>query len=140
MKFFFLFLLVSYALAAETLPQGRLQTLLPAPLNEFKINSTTISQIEGRLGKAHLVEGQDYYWEQNKLKYAIKITLDQNKTLTSIHYTFTKKRPSIKELGEIDSKKFTPSPTQKNYYQFNEKSGEVILEPLTKTIYSVKIW
>lgn len=139
MRYLYLFTLFSYITLAEIPVEGKFQSLLPEPLNQYKIKSTTLSQIEEQLGKAHLVEGSDYYWEREKLKYALKLSFD-NKLLTTIHYTFPSNRPKLLKLEELDLNKLRPSLVQKNYSVLREKNSEVTIEPVTKTIYSIKIW
>ena len=138
-----LLLFLSLNSLAATSWQEEAKSLLPPPLSAFTSGVTTLATVEKALGKAQLVNGSKHYWERDGLKYALEITF-KSKRLTSLHFTFTGNRPSFEKiLKKVDLKKFGPHPTDGKsagrYLKFNEKNSEIILDPLSKTVYSVRL-
>lgn len=95
------------------------------------------------MGKPALVEKENHYWVRGGLKYALKLSFDQNGILKAIDYTFTEKWPALEKLGPIDSKKLLPYPTDGKsagrFLLYKEKGSEVLIDPITKTIQGVKL-
>lgn len=142
-KFVVMLLFVSINLFADDSWKKQVQILLPSPLEKLQPHKTTLKDIEKLLGKAHLVEDQNYYWEQGGLKYALKIRINNKKVLTSFHYTFTGIKPEIKQiLRQIPLEKFKPYPASGSaagrYLIYKDKNAELIVDPVTKTIHSVQ--
>ena len=117
--------------------------LLPTPLNNLKINVTNKSEVEQRLGKPDLVEGSYHYWEREGLKYALRLSYDKKAVLNSIHFTFTTNKPSIDKLDLKQTDKLVPYPAKGKsagrFFLHKEKNAEVIIDPISKTIHTVKI-
>ncbi len=129
--------------SADTSWQEEVKSLLPPPLSAFTAGVTTLATVEKALGKAQLVNGSKHYWERDGLKYALEMTF-KSKKLSSLHYTFTGNRPSfINVIKKIDLKDFGPHPSSGRsagrFLKYKEKSSELILDPLSKTIYSVRL-
>lgn len=133
---FFLVLLSLSAMAS-------IQDLLPAPLSEFTLQRTTLKEVEKKLGRADLVEGNKYYWEREGLKYALELSFDKKSTLQSIHFTFTSHRPSVEKLNLKDVSALKPYPTTGRsagrFLLHKEKNTEVMIDPISKTIHTVKL-
>jgi hypothetical protein len=90
------------------------------------------------LGKAHLVKGTKLYWERDGLKYALELTV-KSKILKSMHYTFTGTKPSLELLkGSINLKNFKPH-QKGRFLKLEDKGSELIIDPISKTIYSVRL-
>lgn len=142
MKFVFLLIFAaSTTFAASTLKE-RAPKLLPTPLNELITHKTTLSEVEKKIGKAHFIEGSDYFWERDGFKYALKLSFNNKYLLDSIHYTFASEKPSLDKLGKIDTKKLVPYSSngkETRYMVLKENNLEVVIDPLTKNIYSVKV-
>lgn len=138
----FLIFTLSSAFAAPTTLKDKAHDLLPSPLKDFKTHKTTLSEVEKKLGRAQLIDGNDYFWEKDGLKYALKLSFDNKFLLDSIHYTFAGEKPKLEKLGSFDSKKLEPylsgGKTSK-YMVLKENKSEVVINPLDKTIYSVKL-
>ncbi len=123
--------------------QQEVKTFLPKPISEFKTRQTTLTEVEKNLGKAQHIQGTRYYWEKDGLKYALELTFESN-VLTSLHYTFTGKKPDLILLQKhINLKNFTPFPTEGKsigrFLKLEEKGSELIIDPVSKTIYSVRL-
>lgn len=136
-------LLLSFNSFAGSSWQEEVKSLLPPPLSTFVSGTTTLKDVTKALGKAQLVNGSKHYWEQGGLKYALEITFKANK-ISSINYTFTGKRPELKILlDKIKLEEFTPHPTSGKsagrFLKLQENGAELILDPLSKTIYSVRL-
>jgi len=117
--------------------EDKLRATLPAPLNAAIIGKSTIKELESRMGKPHLVEGSKRYWIKDGLKYAVVLTFKNNK-LSTIHYTFTSNKPSVDIIyADISKKSFEPYNT--TYFIHRSASTEVVIDPNSKTIYSVRI-
>lgn len=143
-KFVVMLLFISINLFADDSWKKQVQTLLPSPLEKLQPHKTTLRDIEKLLGKAHLVEDQNYYWERDGLKYALKITVNKKKILTSLHYTFTSKRPEMKQvLSNLSLEQFKPYPgsgsASGRYLIYKDKNAELIIDPVSKTIHSVQL-
>ena len=137
-------LLLPFTLFASTTWRNSAQRLLPDPLQKFELHKTSLSEVEKKLGTADLIEGNKYYWEKDGLKYALQLTFNQKKILKTLHYTFTKDAPSVdKVIEQIDLKKFGPHPAEgRSIGRFlitREKDGELIIDPVSKTIHTVKL-
>ncbi|MBA2406207.1 MAG: hypothetical protein H0V66_15635 [Bdellovibrionales bacterium] len=122
--------------------QQTVRSLLPSPLLDFTPGKTSLKQVEKKLGKAQLVQGSNYYWERNGLKYAIELTF-KNKLLQSMHFTFSDK-PKVEILKEeIKIKDFRPYPqagkSTGRFLKLIQNGDELIIDPISKTIYSVKL-
>lgn len=142
MKTLFLLIFIGTSAYAGTTWKDKAHELLPTPLNAFQTHKTTLSEVEKKLGKAHLVEGQDYYWERDGLKYALKLSFDNKYLLHTIHYTFVNDKPKLEKLGKIDTKKLEPylsSGKSTSFMLLKENNSEVVIDPLNKNIYSVKL-
>lgn len=142
MKSLFLLIFIGTFAYAGTSLRDKTQDLLPSPLNGFETHKTTLSEVEKKLGKAHLVEGSDYYWEKDGLKYALKLSFNNKFQLDVIHYTFASEKPKLEKLGQIDTKKLEPyvsSGKTTSYMVLKENNSEVVIDPLNKNIYSVKM-
>lgn len=133
----------TFSVLASSALKENLQGILPSPIKNFNIKSTSLSEVEKSLGKAHLVEGSKHYWERDGLKYALELSFDNKLILKSIHFTFTGKRPSLKEAGNINTKKLTPYPEKGKasgrFLVLKESDSELVIDPLSKTIHTVKI-
>lgn len=142
MKLLILSIFISSSVFAGVALKEKAHDLLPSPLKEFKTHKTTLSEVEKKLGKAHLIEGNDYYWEKDGLKYALKLSFDNKYLLDTIHYTFVTEKPQLEKLGAIDTKKLEPyvsSGKTSKYMVLKENKSEVVIDPLDKTVYSVKV-
>jgi hypothetical protein len=121
----------------------KIKPLLPSPLNSFELNKTKLSEVEKALGPAALKEKENHYWVRGGLKYALKLSFDQNNVLKSLDFTFTEKWPPLEKLGPIDTKKLLPYPSDGKsagrYLLFKEKGSEVLIDPATNTIQGVKL-
>ena len=128
---------------ATTSWQQEVKSLLPKPISEFKPRQTTLKEVEKNLGKAQHIQGSKYYWEKDGLKYALELTFESN-VLTSLHYTFTGKKPDLMILQKhINLKNFTPYPKEGKsigrFLKLQEQGSELIIDPVSKTIYSVRL-
>lgn len=135
--------LFSFAVFAAPTWQEKTKSTLPAPLQEFIPGKTKLKDIEKRIGKAQQIKGTKYYWEFDKFKYALELTI-QSKTLKSMHFTFTKDKPHIDLIQNvIQIQKFTPYPKEGKstgrYLKLEENGSELIIDPVSKTIYSVRL-
>lgn len=136
--------LFSFGLMASTSWKSTLHENLPAPLSSFRPHQTTLKEVQALMGKADLVEKNSYYWEKDGLKYALQLTFNQKKILTSLHYTFTKNKLSLDTIkDQIDLKRFSPYPTEGKsagrYLISKEKDVELTIDPISKTVRSVKL-
>ena len=114
-----------------------------SPLQEFESGKTTLKDIEAKLGKAALTEGNKRYWKRDGLKYALELTFEHD-TLQSLHYTFTGKKPSLDILkGSIDITKFAPYPASGKsagrFLKLTDKNAELTIDPVSKTIQTVRL-
>lgn len=130
--------------SAETSWKTQVLKLLPSPLSQLQPQKTTLTDIEKLLGKAHLVEGKDYYWEREGFKYALKLTVNDKKILTTLHYTFSGERPSLDQLkAKLPLSEMRPYPTHGKaagrFLIYKEKNAELIIDPVSKTIHSVQL-
>jgi hypothetical protein len=130
------FLFIS-SLAQADIWETKAHAILPAPLRELIIGKSTIEAAKKNLGKPGLVEDQKYFWEENNFKYAVVLTFNK-KVLQSIHYTFTKHAPKIDVL-EIDSNDKNFESYNSKYLRLKKNSREIVIDPIKRTIYSVKI-
>jgi hypothetical protein len=138
-----LVLFLSFNTLAETSWQEEVKSLLPPPLSTFTAGVTTLDTVQKSLGKAQLVNGSKYYWERGGLKYALEISF-KSKKLSSIHFTFTGNRPSFENvIKKVNLKNFAPHPSKGKsagrFLKYKEKNSELTLDPLSKTIYSVRL-
>lgn len=143
-KFLIFSLFVALNVLAETSWKTQVQNLLPPPLSQLQPQKTTLTEIEKLLGKAHLVEGKDYYWERDGLKYALKLSVNEKKILTTLHYTFTSEKPALDKLKtKIPVSKMRPYPTHGKaagrFLLYKENNAELIIDPVSKTIHSVQL-
>ena len=139
----FIALFICLNVFATTSWQQEVKSLLPKPISEFKPRQTTLKEVEKNLGKAQHIQDSKYYWEKDGLKYALELTFESN-VLTSLHYTFTGKKPDLMILHKhINVKNFTPYPKEgKSFGRFlklQEQGSELIIDPVSKTIYSVRL-
>ncbi len=139
----FIALFICLNVFATTSWQQEVKSLLPKPISEFKPRQTTLKEVEKNLGKAQLVQGSKYYWEKDGLKYALELTFESN-VLTSLHYTFTGKKPDLMILHKhINVKNFTPYPKEGKstgrFLKLQEQGSELVIDPVSKTIYSVRL-
>lgn len=129
---------------ADTSWKTQVRNLLPPPLSKLQPQKTTLTDIEKLLGKAHLVEGKDYYWERDGLKYALKLSVNDQKILTTLHYTFTGEKPSLEKLkAKPPISEMMPYPSRGKaagrFLIYQEKNAELIIDPVSKTIHSVQL-
>ena len=120
------------------------QKLLPSPLSQLQPQKTTLTDIEKLLGKAHLVEGKDYYWERDGFKYALKLSLNEKKVLTTLNYTFTGEKPSLDKLKtKLPVSEMRPYPSHGKaagrFLIYKDNNAELIIDPVSKTIQSVQL-
>lgn len=122
--------------------KDKLLAILPAPISQLKISKTTLPEAEKVLGKADLKEGEKYYWIQEDYKYALELQF-KNNTLSSLHYTYPGERPAVEKVGKFETKKLLPYPaggkSKGRFLLLKEKDAEFVIDPITQTIYSVKI-
>ena len=128
---------------ATTSWQQEVKSLLPKPISEFRPGQTTLKEVEKNLGKAHHIQDSKYYWEKDGLKYALELTFESN-ILTSLHYTFTGKKPDLMILKKhINLKNFTPYPKEGKsigrFLKLQEQGSELVIDPVSKTIYSMRL-
>lgn len=129
---------------ADTSWKIQVQKLLPSPLSQLQPQKTTLADIEKLLGKAHLVEGKDYYWERDGLKYALKLSVNEKKVLTTFNYTFTGAKPSLDKLKTLPPiSEMRPYPSHGKaagrFLIYKENNAELIIDPVSKTIQSVQL-
>jgi hypothetical protein len=143
MKLISIFLYVALCIELAFSQPAKIKVLLPSPLNSFELHKTKLSEVEKKLGPAALKENENHYWVRGGLKYALKLSFDQNGVLQSLDYTFTEKRPSLESLGKIDTKKILPYPldgkSAGRFLLYKEKGSEVLIDPGTHTVQSVKL-
>jgi hypothetical protein len=137
------YLLFSLSAFSASSWQEEVKMVLPAPLKEFTPGKTKLQEVEKKLGKAKLVKGSKYYWEFEGFKYALELTI-KSKTLKSMHFTFVENKPDLKILKDnIPLQKFTPFPKEGKslgrYLKYQENGSELIIDPISKTIYSVRL-
>jgi mannosyltransferase OCH1-like enzyme len=128
-------LLPLYAFAVSNSLKDRLVGLLPSPLNELRIQKTTLQEVEKKIGKPALIEGEKHYWERDGLKYAIELSFKKN-ILQSVHFTFTGDRPSLDKAGAINTNKLVP---YGKFLILKEKESELMIDAASKTIHTVKL-
>lgn len=138
-----IYLFFSFSAFATSTWQEKTKLVLPSPLQEFIPGKTKLKDIEKKIGKAKLIKGTKYYWEFDELKYALELTI-QSKTLKSIHFTFVKNKPSLDLIKDsIQIQKFTPHPkvgkSTGRLLKLEENGSELIIDPVSKTIYSVRL-
>jgi hypothetical protein len=133
---FFLFLLTTLSVQASGL-EAKLRAALPAPLDKAQLGKTTIGDLEAKMGKPDLIEGSKRYWIKNGLKYAVVLSFKKDK-LSSIHYTFTEGKPSLESIYS-DLKQSALEPYNTRYLIHRSPSAEVVIDPTSKKIYSVRI-
>ena len=136
-------LLICLNVFASTSWQQVVQSVLPQPISEFRPGKTTLKEVEKNLGKAQHIQESKYYWEKDGLKYALELTFESN-ILTSLHYTFTGKKPDLMILHKhINLKNFTPYPKEGKsigrFLKLQDQGSELIIDPVSKTIYSVRL-
>ena len=138
-------LVISQSLYAEKSSGWKIPVLrlLPAPLEQLKIKVTTKAEVEKILGKPALIEGSKYYYAQGGFKYSLEITFEKT-VVKEFHYTFLTPRPPVNptELN-ISVDKLTPFPgsggAAGKYQKYSDADGELVLDPVGKTLYSVRI-
>ena len=143
-KFVVMALFISTHVFADSAWKKQVQALLPSPLEKLQPQKTTLKEIETLLGKAHLVEGKEYYWERDGLKYALRISVNDKQILTSLHYTFTGEKPALEKVKALPPLgKFTPYPTSGKsagrFLLYKEKNAELMIDPLSKTLHTVQL-
>lgn len=140
-NFILILLLFSFSAFAEGI-RNKVQSILPSPIKELKVHSTKVAEAEKLLGRPHLVENEKYYWEMEGFKYALELKFKDG-VLQSLHYTFPKNRPSLEVIGDINTKKLSPYPTSGKsagrFLHLKQKEAEVIIDPISKTIRTVKL-
>lgn len=129
MKYVGFLVLISFSLMASSLE--RVTSHLPQEIRKLSLRKTSPKDAEKILGKANHIVGKKYYWERSGLKYALELTFDDQQKLSTLHYTFTGKRPHI----EVDTQKLVPAG---KYFRVKENNYELMVDPLAKTLYSVK--
>lgn len=138
MRFFYLILILPLLSMASSDWKEKAQALLPAKMKSFRVGQTTISEAEKKLGKPDLVEGEKRYWKQDGFKYAIELHF-RGKVLSSLHYTFTGKRPGLDQLqGSMTVEDLKGDPAS-HYLILKEKTAEIVVDPATKTLVSVRL-
>lgn len=139
MKKILALLLLTFNLYAASSWSDKAHDLLPPPLKSFTLRKTSLSEVEKVLGKASLNEGQKYYWEREGFKYALELSFNNKFILETIHYTFTGEKPSLDKIGKIDVKKLTPKDKSGGkFFMLKEKDSEVTIDPVSRTIQTVK--
>ena len=86
--------------SAEVNPlQARARALLPKPMQELIVGKTTPANARKLLGKANLVEGQNYYWAWDGLEYSLELHFSSDQTvLQSFDFFFVKNKPKIADF------------------------------------------
>lgn len=121
---------ISFSLLASSFE--KVTSLLPEEMKKLSLHKSSPKDAEKILGKADLVEGKKYYWKRNGFKYAIELSFDGKEKLSSLHYTFTGNKP----VFDVDVKKLVPAG---KYFRFKEDNFELMVDPLTNKVYSVKL-
>lgn len=139
------FIVLSQSLYAEKAEGWKIPVsrLLPSPLEQIKVKSSTKTDIEKILGKPALIEGQKYYYAQGGFKYSLEITFNKS-VVKEFHYTFLTPRPPVNPADlKIEVSKLTPFPATGGaagkYQKYSDADGELVLDPVSKTLYSVRI-
>lgn len=139
----FLISLISLNLYASDSWEKDVNKLLPMPLSAFPASTVTLKEVEAKLGKADLVEGAKYYWIKDGLKYAIELTFTEKKVLSALNYTFTKSPPSIESIKEFKFSDLKPFVNQgkvsNRYFALEGKRTRLVIDPVSKTLYSVRV-
>jgi hypothetical protein len=142
MKRIFLALLISLnCLAITTSLKSKIHQSLPIPLQFIEMGKTQMNDVEKKLGKAALIEINKHYYDLDGFKYSLEITY-KNKRVTQVYFTFTKNRPSFENFN-IDKKDLSSYPTSGGaagrFLKYQEIDGEIIIDPIEKNIYAVRI-
>lgn len=116
---------------------------LPSPLSKIVLGKTSHEEIEKLLGKAALSEGDKSYWEYEGFKYSLQVSF-KNKIAESFHYTFSKSKPELQLVKKyIDMKKLKAFPREGasagKFLKDETPKGSLVIDPLSKTIYSVEL-
>lgn len=142
-KVFYLLIFLSFSSFAESNLATEARKLLPQDLQELTLNKMTSLEVQKKLGKPQLIEGNKQYWEIDGFKYGLELTFDKSKKLETIHYSFVGKRPLITRLSKFDTEKLLPvtqgGKVSSSLMKLKEKDCEVVIDVSSKTIYSVRL-
>jgi hypothetical protein len=116
---------------------------LPSPLNQFEIGKTKLADVTKTLRVADLIEGDKHYFEFQDFKYALQL-IYKDDVLTSLNFTFQNQKPDLAELGKFLEKDKLKSHPESGaaagrYLKAEHEKGKLIIDPLTKKIYSVEL-
>lgn len=137
-------LLILFSLSTLAAPEcsREVKHLLPQDLQHFEIKKTPLQEVQKKLGKPQLVEGNKYYWETNGFKYSLELIFDKKQILQSLHYTFTGTYPALEKLGAFDTKDLRPvvqkGGVSSTLMKLKSSNCEVTLNISNKTIDSVR--
>lgn len=114
--------------------------LLPPSLQELKLGTSTLKDVEDRIGKPALVRGTQHYWVYEGFEYALELTFENGK-MNSLHFTFPSKAPSLAQLKtKLKAKDFRPSPeAPKKLLRYEDKTGSLTIDMTKQTIHSVRL-
>ena len=139
---FFLILSLLPALGSDLKWSQKINSFLPKAVAKIEIKKSHRSDIEKFLGKANLIEGDKNYYELDGFRYALEIVFKQD-IVSEFSYTFIKNRPTFKELKlNLDLKKLSPYPksvSSSRYFQHSDSEGDIVIDPISKDIYSVRL-
>ncbi|MGZ3789300.1 MAG: hypothetical protein ACXVLQ_12300, partial [Bacteriovorax sp.] len=138
---FFLFFLITFmsipsVLCANENWTNYVTALLPSPIQKIKLKKSHLKDVEKLIGKAALVEKNKHYYEHNGFKYALVITYELD-IVSQLSFTFSPEQPSLGEMT-FPSKSLAPYPLSEKYLRYSDKSGELVINPVDKTLFSVK--
>ena len=119
--------------------QASLLKLLPEKMNTFVLNKTTLDQVKASLGPPALIRGEKHYWVYQGFEYALELKVIENK-VTSIHFIFPKKAPSIDVL-KLDPKSFKASSSHRSsrFMDYHDVGGSITIDLTTQTISIIRV-
>ena len=132
-------LFLTLNLYAQNPLADKVRDLIPEPTRSSTIPKTKLSSVLSKLGKAALVEKNNYYWIISGHKYGLHMRFDKN-LLSYVHYNFVAPKPSIEKLkGIVDLEKFKSTSAKTEYLVYEKDNIVITINPVDKTIYSVTI-
>ena len=111
--------------------------ILPASIAKIKIKTTTAAEVEKLLGKPALIEKNKHYYEQNGFKYSLEIIYDNN-LVREFSYTFASPKP-VFDRTKIAIDMDALSSSSGRYFKYSDEAGDLVIDPVRKSLYSVRI-
>ncbi len=138
-----IFVMCSNILLAESSLYTNAISVLPSSIAQIHFKKFKQLDVEKLIGKATLVEKNKHYYEMDGFKYSLEITYNRD-VVSELSYTFVRNKPVLINLKfKIDTSKLVPypnaGPAAGRYFLLSDSGVEMIIDPLSKTIYSIRL-